>query len=134
MEPEPERQVEDDADDRSRDGGERRGEQAVAAKSLAERRADEDEEETGKESDPGGEQTPQGAGEEGIDALGLAGRTEEADELILEAGIAGDPELKELFPVFRARCRRRSPSFVSPVSLPPTSCRSNKPAPTSRTC
>ena len=78
---EPDRQIEDDADHRGGDGGERAGEPPVAAQFLDERRAGEDPQHRRHEGHPGGQRRAEQAGDERRERRRLAESGEEADEL-----------------------------------------------------
>ena len=81
MQREPDREVEDHADHRRRDRGERAGEAAVAAQLLDERRAGENPQHRGRERHPRGHRGAEDAGRDRRERRGIAERREEADEL-----------------------------------------------------
>ena len=78
---EPDRQIEDDADHRGGDGGERAGQPPVAAQFLDERRAGEDPQHRRHEGHPGGQRRAEQAGDQRRERRRLAEGGEEADEL-----------------------------------------------------
>ena len=81
MQREPDRQVEDDADHRRGDRGERAGQPPVAAQLLDERRAGENPQHRRHEGDPGGHRRAEHAGGDRRERRGVAEGGEEADEL-----------------------------------------------------
>ena len=81
MQREPDRKIEDDADDRGGDGGERARQALVGAQLLDERRAGEDPQHRRREGDPGGHGRAEDAGGDGRERRGVAKGGEEADEL-----------------------------------------------------
>ena len=78
---EPDRQIEDDADHRGGDGGERAREPPVGAQLLDERRAGENPQHGGREGDPGGHGRAEHARGDRRERRGVAEGREEAHEL-----------------------------------------------------
>ena len=81
MQREPDREIQDDADDRGGDAGERARQRLVVAQALDKGRAEPDPQPTRHEGRPGREEAAQGAGEQRRQRAGIAVGGHKADEL-----------------------------------------------------